>query len=78
MRVVDDIVRVLKILGGEAHYDDIYRGMEILRGPMTTGRRASIRARIEEHSSDTETWKGTSPDLFYSVHGLGSGTWGLR
>ncbi|BBE34838.1 hypothetical protein [Sphingosinicella microcystinivorans] len=78
MRVVDDIVRVLKDLGGQGCYDEIYRGMEKLRGPLSEGRRASIRARIEEHSSDTRTWNGLKPDLFRSVEGLGAGVWALR
>jgi predicted RNase H-like nuclease len=38
---------------------------------------AIIRRELESHSSDSEAFSGKH-DLFYSVDGIGGGTWGLR
>ena len=41
---------------------------------LTSGRKPGIRKNIEDHSSDSMNYKGKE-DLFYSVDGIGNGTW---
>lgn len=68
----------MKNLGGKANYAEIYEEYErISKVRLTLGRKAGIRKNIEDHSSDSMNYKGKE-DLFYSVHGIGSGNWGLR
>jgi len=73
----DDITQALTNLGGAATLDQVYA--EILRirpGPHPASLEAIIRRTLEEHSSDSASFRG--PDLFRSVDGLGRGRWGLR
>ena len=64
--------------GGNAHYSSIYAEYERITGrPLTDGTKAGIRKCIEDHSSDSDNYKGID-DIFYSVAGKGSGIWGLR
>ena len=75
---LDHIIQALKNLGGKANYTEIYEEYEKISGiNLTLGRKAGIRKTIEDHSSDSMNYKGKK-DLFYSVHGIGNGTWGLR
>lgn len=72
------IVLAIRNLGGKATYSQIYEEFEKISGTtLTQGRKAGIRKNIEDHSSDSMNYKGKE-DLFYSVYGLGNGTWGLR
>ena len=71
----DELVEVLRDLGGVAHYNEI---------EMTVRRRGkkewvphSVRQCIQDHSSDSTSFR-TGIDLFYSVEGIGNGVWGLR
>lgn len=72
------IITALKNIGGKGHYSDIYAEYESISGQkLTAGRKAGIRKAIEDHSSDSMNYKNKG-DYFYSVYGLGEGTWGLR
>lgn len=78
MTQLEYIVQALRNLGGKGAYDEIYAEFERVSGiVLTPGRKAGIRKNIEDHSSDSMNYKGRE-DLFYSVYGLGNGTWGLR
>lgn len=72
----DEIVEVLSQLGGVAPLSDICRLIEKRgRKPLIEH---SVRQCIEDHSSDSQSWRKKPVDLFYSVDGLGGGVWGLR
>lgn len=77
---LSDVVKTLNILGGKAHYRDIYFTAKTVRlarsDTWPDSAEAIIRRVLEEQSSDSESFKGQ--DLFYSVEGLGKGRWGLR
>lgn len=72
------IAAALRSLGGQARPAQI--AAEIRRlfpGPHPRTLLNSVRGRLQEHSSDSKLYRGRS-DLFYSVHGIGGGLWGLR
>ncbi|MCA8897405.1 MAG: hypothetical protein H6846_07560 [Hyphomonas sp.] len=77
VRWVDDVVFALRKLGGKASLHAIYTKVEERR--MSAGRSvprtldATIRRTLEDHSSDSENFKGT--DLFANVS---RGVWALR
>lgn len=77
---LDEVIDVLKDIGGHGYYSDIYdrlleRGiMDISQNPNWT---ASVRQTIERYSSDSEVYSGIK-DVFYAVEGIGKGHWGLR
>lgn len=74
----DTVVAALRSLGGQARPAEIAGEIRrILPGPHPENLLQSVRARIQECSSDSRFWKGKR-DLFYSVHGIGGGVWGLR
>jgi predicted HNH restriction endonuclease len=73
----EDIVKALERLGGAAHYDSIYEEIFRLRSDLPSKWKAIVRRRMQDLSSDSNGFKG-GRDLFYSVEGLGGGTWGLR
>ena len=78
MTQLEIIVESLKELGGRATYSEIYSKYEEITGTtLTYGQKAGIRKNIEMHSSDSLNYKGKD-DLFYSVHGIGNGVWGLK
>lgn len=78
MTQIEYIIQAMRNLGGTATYSQLYKEYEIVSGKvLTPGKKAGIRKSIEDHSSDSLNFKGKN-DLFYSVHGIGSGTWGLR
>jgi len=74
----ETVVAALRSLGGQARpveiADEVCR---LFPGPHTDNLLQSVRARIQECSSDSHHWK-QKRDLFYSVHGIGGGVWGLR
>jgi len=75
---VEDITQALINLGGLAPYSEIYAEVKRIRTvPLPEHWEASIRATIEDHSSDSTRFKYRK-DIFYSVDGLGGGVWGLR
>ena len=74
-----DIIAVMEELGGDGSNADIYARLELRRRrPLSEEDKAAVRREIRAHSSDSDTWTGKRPDLFYSVGGKGSGRWGLR
>ena len=78
MTNLEYIIKALTNLGGKAHYSDLYVEFERISGKKVNKNvKAAIRSVIERYSSDSTQFTGKS-DVFYSVHGLGNGTWGLR
>jgi putative restriction endonuclease len=78
----EEIIAVLKELGGEAHYSDIYQRIQD-RGVMnlSSSWKNAVRGCMERFSSDSIVFEGKyggNRDVFYSVDGLGEGIWGLR
>ena len=72
----EEIVEVLGELGGLASLSDIYRLIE--KRSKKTLVEHSVRQCIEDHSSDSQSWRSRPVDLFRSVKGLGGGVWALR
>ncbi len=78
MTMLDIVILALNNLGGQGKYADIYNECEkIYGGILSYGQKAGIRKIIENHSSDSKSYKGQQ-DIFYSVNGIGEGVWGLR
>lgn len=74
MAWVDDIFQAIKNLGGQASLSQIYSEVKRIRNePLTKSWQASIRERIEAHSSDSKNFKGK--DLFEKIE---SGVWAIR
>ncbi len=78
----DDIKHALENIGGDrASLKSIYKEVEKVR--LEAGRslppslEATVRERLEMHSSDSEKYKG-GPNLFCMPEGKGLGIWGLR
>jgi hypothetical protein len=72
--MLDNILQALKNLGGQGTLKEIYTEVERIRTtPLSKTWHASVRGRIEDHSSDSESFKGK--DYFHKV---GKGTWALR
>jgi len=79
---LNEILEVLKLLGGKAHLNDICAAMKernklpsIHTNPNW---RQTVSNVIQTHCSETQSYKAGASDLFYSVEGLGQGVWGLR
>ncbi len=71
---VEDIVQALRNLGGQATLNQIYDEVKRIRTePLPANYQASIRERIEAHSSDSASFKGK--DFFRKV---AKGVWALR
>lgn len=74
----EDIEQALSKLGGIAPLSDIYTEVKKLRSPPhPKSFEETIRGAIERNSSDSKAFSSGN-DLFFSVHGLGAGIWGLR
>lgn len=74
----ETVAEALRSLGGQARPVEIAQEIRrLFPGPHTNHLLQSVRARIQECSSDSHHWRGKR-DLFYSVHGIGGGVWGLR
>lgn len=74
----ESVAQALRSLGGQARPAEIAEEIRrIFPGPHPTSLLQSVRARIQECSSDSKFWK-KKRDIFYSVHGIGGGVWGLR
>ena len=79
-RWLDEVLDVIHLLGGKAHYDDIYRAIydrKIMNLEVNKNWKAAVRQTIEKYSIDSEAFCGKA-NIFYSVEGKGSGTWGIR
>lgn len=72
----EEIVCVLKALGGKATLAEIYDFIKQTKEDLQGDWRATIRQTIGDNSSDGSY--RTGKNLFYSVEGKGSGIWGLR
>ena len=76
----DDVRSALQRLGGRASLSRIYREVGAVRS--AAGRsippslEATVRRTLEDHSSDSENYRGQ--DLFCMPEGKGAGVWGLR
>lgn len=78
MTYKEAVIKSLELLGGHAYYKDIYdKFSEIYDGALSSSWKASVRATIEKHSSDSTVYGGNQ-DLFESIDGIGNGHWGLR
>ena len=74
----DEIQIALSHLGGEAPLQEIYDYIENhAHTDLSPNWTATVRGTLERFSSDSKAYGGRG-DLFYSVHGLGAGVWGLR
>ena len=74
----DEIQVALSHLGGEAPLQEIYDYIENhAQEELSPNWTATVRGTLERFSSDSKAYGGRG-DLFYSVHGLGAGVWGLR
>lgn len=78
----EELSIVLQELGGEAHYADIYQRIEE-RGVMnlSSSWKSVVRGCMERFSSDSMVHTGEYGgirDRFYSVNGIGQGSWGFR
>lgn len=75
---VEYIFEAYTNLGGLAAHSELYKELSRIRGKkLTKTQEATVRKEIERFSSDSQNWEGRK-DLFYSVHGLGRGVWGVR
>ncbi|MBJ8007706.1 HNH endonuclease [Bacillus cereus] len=74
---LEDIITAFNNLDGVSHYDELYEEVKRIRTePLPDSWKSIIRNTIETHSSHSKIFK--TKDLFYSVDGLGEGTWALR
>ena len=74
----EELIEVLKALGGEAGLREIYELVESRGNKQLSSKwKATVRGCLERASSDSMNFDGTE-DLFYSASGLGEGIWGLR
>lgn len=85
----EDIVLVLKQLGGMARYKDLYEYFKVNNIQNYSERKdpnAQIRGTIESHSSESEFFKkkgqeyrdNPKNDLFKPVYSIGDGYWALK
>lgn len=78
-RWVDDIIHALEDSGGEASLEELYERIQAIRSqPLPATWDGTVRYTLQHHSSDSSIYRPGTADLFYSVEGLGKGTWGLR
>jgi len=78
MSWANDLVQALENLGGQAPLAEIYDEIKNIRSNLSSTWRATVRERIQRHSTDSDAYNPRNPNLFYSVEGLGAGIWGLR
>jgi len=73
---VEWITQAISELDGSASLEDIYYHIKLIRPkPFTQQWKATVRRTIEMHSSDSDNYISTYPDLFKHV---GRGKWQLR
>jgi 5-methylcytosine-specific restriction endonuclease McrA len=77
----ESVEQALGNLGGNSSLKDLYpevRNVRLENGDTTpVSLEEVVRKELEYNSSDSSNWRGTR-DIFFSVHGLGNGVWGLR
>jgi putative restriction endonuclease len=74
---LNEIIVILKELGGHAYYRDVYELFYERNGNKTSDWKAQIRGTVERFSSDSDYYGGNE-DIFFAVEGKGKGHWGLR
>lgn len=78
MTWLEETIKALSQLGGEASLKHIY---ETVRNntekEIPESLDAIIRRTLETNSKDSQVYDGKH-DLFYCVHGIGMGVWGIR
>lgn len=76
---LEDIITALNQSPNKtSNYKELYTKVQNIRTEtLPTNWQAIVRDTIENHSSDSQKFNGKK-DLFYSVNGLGEGTWALR
>lgn len=74
----EDIVEALQALGGAGAYEEIYAEVAARRLSLPPSWKEVIRRTIQQSSSDSAAFMARNGDVFYSVEGIGSGTWSLR
>jgi len=75
---IETIIAAFRSLGGQARPVEVAAEIKrLFPPPHPESLLQSIRGRIQECSSDSSIWQ-KKRDLFYSVHGIGGGVWGLR
>jgi hypothetical protein len=77
---LDEIIEALTELGGIAPYARLYAHVEkrdVMDFELNQHWQEKIRGTIQNYSSDSKTYKTGRPNLFFSVDGIGKGTWGL-
>lgn len=78
MTWLEEVVKTLTELGGQARLSEIYYYIEKhAHRSLPTNWRASVRKNIEYHSSDSQAYQGKI-DLFSSVEGISGGVWRLK
>ena len=83
IKMIDQIIEAMNLLGGHCYYKDLYpKIIELYPNcnanfASINNWQGSIRLTIQQFSSDSKAFQGKE-DLFYSVEGLGKGHWGLR
>lgn len=83
IKMRDQIIEVMNLLGGHCYYKDLYSKIIELypncydNYSNISNWQSSIRATIERLSSDSKVFQ-EKEDLFYSIDGIGKGHWGLR
>jgi hypothetical protein len=81
MRWWESVELALQELGGVASLSSLYDQVRLVRVAHGASTPISIeeviRKELEYNSSDSSNWRKTR-DLFFSVHGIGKGVWGLR
>ncbi|MCK0104385.1 HNH endonuclease [Pseudohalocynthiibacter sp. F2068] len=74
-----DLIKAFNELGGMANYQDVYPVAKRIRtsrgGNWTAKSDATIRRTVEDNAKDSANFRGR--EVFYSVQGIGKGTWGL-
>lgn len=84
IKMIDQIIFAMNHLGGHCYFKDLYFTLKTIYPESLKNYkneytwRSSVRMEIERHSSDSNNYKGKDSDIFYSVHGIGKGHWGLR
>lgn len=75
------VEKALNNLGGAASLGSIYAEVRKVRASANDSQPPSldaiVRRELEYNSSDSSNWK-MNRDIFFSVHGIGNGVWGLR
>lgn len=75
---LEDIILAFENCGGISDYSNLYDEVSRIRkGKLPSSWKAIVRGTIENHSSDSDKFRGKG-DLFFSVEGIGNGVWGLR